>query len=305
MGVAAAQNGCSPPLRLRPLGMTGAVDQWVAFGEGLRHMVGGMTAEARKPGSRKQRQATPRERARSAMSLFRRAAQEYGSSLNPELFARRLEVIFTDNDKQKLRMRRLIGEQSGEINEADFEWYDSQLDKSEKADIKWFLELLKKSMYETESKNPGYTGYLPPSQPADTSQPGMGDDLNTEVKKARTEVVRRGRDDFDTEVKKAKAENLARAGASAALQLATYEALVKNVDLFNPELPPDERLTRARRLLGAYDRLRRANPDFKDSNAQLTEARRIQKAAHREHHKATREDGSAVRRGRPRKAALG
>jgi hypothetical protein len=110
----------------------------------------------------------------------------------------------------------------------------------------------------------------PPSSPADTPQPeGMGDD------------------DLNTKVKKAKAENLARAKPrpkrrSSTHQLANYRALVQNVDLENPALSVAEQRRRANRLLTAYDRLRDVRPNFKDSNPQLTAARRIKKAAHRE-----------------------
>jgi len=81
--------------------------------------------------------------------------------------------------------------------------------------------------------------------------------------------------------------------------------LVRYVDLANPKLAVDEQLRRARRLLTTYDRLRRVKPDFKDSNDQLTAARRIQKAAHRQRQRGARPDAdaSAVRRGRPPKAA--
>jgi hypothetical protein len=127
---------------------------------------------------------------------------------------------------------------------------------------------------------PVYTGDAPPSGTAEPSAaPGM-------------------RDDFDTEVKKAKAENLARAKPrskprSSMHQLANYRALVQNVDLLNPKLAPDERRRRANRLLTAYDRLREVRPRFRDRNAQLTEARRIKKAAHRERRRAS-ENGSPL-----------
>jgi hypothetical protein len=129
---------------------------------------------ARKPSTAQQRRPTARERARAAMSLFRRAAQEYGdeSILNPELFARRLEVIFTENDKHRRRLRQLVSARdSGEINEANFEWYDSQVAKSEKADVQWYLELFKKSAYGTESRKPGDTG---------EHEGTVGDEENTE-----------------------------------------------------------------------------------------------------------------------------
>lgn len=139
-----------------------------------------------------------------------------------------------------------------------------------------------------ESKKLGYTKKPSPSEADDASQLRMGKD-------------------FDIKVKEAKAENLARGkprSRPATLQLATYRALVKNVDLFNPKLPEAERLTRARRLLGAYDRLRDVRPNFRDSNAQLTEARRIKQAAHRQRQNEMRQ-GPPPRRGRPPKVANG
>jgi hypothetical protein len=75
------------------------------------------------------------------------------------------------------------------------------------------------------------------------------------------------RDDLNKKVKKAKAENLARGNARPSThQLATYRALVQNVDLLNPELSDDERLRRAKRLVQAYERLRARRPSFHDHN---------------------------------------
>jgi hypothetical protein len=118
---------------------------------------------------------------------------------------------------------------------------------------------------------------VPPSQPADTTQqPGM-------------------RNGFEIAAKEAKAERTA--AAQVVTRLANYQFLARTVDLENPKLAADERLRRARRLLTAYERLLRAKPDLKDSNAQLTAARRIKQAAHR-----AMRPGPAVR-GRPPKAA--
>jgi tetratricopeptide (TPR) repeat protein len=105
-----------------------------------------------------------------------------------------------------------------------------------------------------ENKEPGYTRDTRPFGFADTSQKRMGDDLNIKVKKA-------------------KAENLARAKSRPSThQLATYRALVRNVDLLNPKLPESERLTRARRLVRAYHRVRECRPKFHDRNEQLQAA---------------------------------
>jgi hypothetical protein len=113
-----------------------------------------------------------------------------------------------------------------------------------------------------------YTKNAPPSQPAETSQPGMRDDLHISLLAAR--------------------------------RLAAYEVLVRESNLTNPELAQGERVRRAGHLLLTYDRLREVRPDFKDTNDQLTAARRIQKAAYRERQRAKRGLGPAVR-GRPRK----
>jgi hypothetical protein len=132
-----------------------------------------------------------------------------------------------------------------------------------------------------ESKKPGYTKDAPPSRPDDASQEGMGEhDLNIAVKKA-------------------KAENLARVKPrpkrrSWRHQLANYKALVQNVDLENPALPLEEQRRRANRLLTAYVRVQNVKQGFTDSNIQLTAARRIQKAAHRERKKALANAASTV-----------
>jgi hypothetical protein len=96
------------------------------------------------------------------------------------------------------------------------------------------------------------TGEAPPSETAEPSAAsGMRDDLNTKVKKA-------------------KAENLARGNARPSThQLATYKALVQNVDLLNPDLAEDERLRRAKRLVKAYGRVRERRPQFHDKHKQL------------------------------------
>src|SRR5262249_23050648 len=87
-------------------------------------------------------------------------------------------------------------------------------------------------------------------------------------------------DDFNTVVKQAKAENLARAKPrstprSSTLQLATYQALVEKADLLNPELLEDERLTRARRLVRAFERVRERRTKFRDDGPKLRAARTI------------------------------
>jgi hypothetical protein len=77
--------------------------------------------------------------------------------------------------------------------------------------------------------------------------------------------------DLNTAVKKAKAENLARVKPRpSAHQLATYKALVKNVDLLNPELSEAERLRRANRLVRAYQRVHKRKPNFPASPEVLT-----------------------------------
>lgn len=67
---------------------------------------------------------------------------------------------------------------------------------------------------------------------------------------------------------------------------AGYEALLRQSDLSNPLLSDSERLRRAARLLKAYERLRKVDPDFRDNGEELRSARRIQKSAHRERQKA-------------------
>lgn len=117
-----------------------------------------------------------------------------------------------------------------------------------------------------KSNKPGYTVEPPPSPPADTSrQKGMREDFNIALAVER--------------------------------RLANYEMLARHVDLENPALGARERLTRAERLLTAYREVRRVNQDFKDSNVQLTAARRIQKAAYRQRQKAKHPPAP---RGRPR-----
>jgi hypothetical protein len=101
-----------------------------------------------------------------------------------------------------------------------------------------------------------YTGEAPPSETADTPpQLRMREDFNTAVKQARAQVFRRD------------ASELRLAAASAA-----YKAMLKNVDLLNARLPESERLTRARRLVRAYERLRKRNPAFEDHSKQLLAA---------------------------------
>jgi hypothetical protein len=84
---------------------------------------------------------------------------------------------------------------------------------------------------------------------------GVGDDLNTAVKKARAKVFRRD----------ASKQRLAAAAAA-------YKAMLKNIDLLNPRLSESERLTRARRLVRAYERLRKRKPAFEDHSKQLLAA---------------------------------
>jgi hypothetical protein len=98
------------------------------------------------------------------------------------------------------------------------------------------------------------TGAPPSSSPADTRQEGMRGDLNTKVKKAKAENLARGRSRPSTH------------------QLATYRALLQHVDLLNTELPADERLRRARRLVQAYGRVRARRPKFHDKHEQLRAA---------------------------------
>jgi hypothetical protein len=114
-----------------------------------------------------------------------------------------------------------------------------------------------------------YTDKTSPSSPAvDTSQQGMADELHRSVLAAR--------------------------------RLASYEVLARDSDLTNPKLPEAVKRQREGNLLSAYDRVQEIRPDFKDTNGQLTAARRIQKAAYRERQRAKRGLGPAVR-GRPRK----
>lgn len=106
----------------------------------------------------------------------------------------------------------------------------------------------------------------PPSQPADTSQPGMRDDFNTALKQRKAEAV---------------------APLAAALAVARYEVLARDVDLLNPRLAEDERLRRAERLLRAYTRLRKTNPEYRDTGEQLRAARRMHMADFRRRKRAT------------------
>jgi hypothetical protein len=126
-----------------------------------------------------------------------------------------------------------------------------------------------------ESKAPGYAGAPPPSEAAVTPPLRM-------------------RDDFDIAAQRAKAER------TAAGRLANYEFLAGTVDLENPALALAEQRRRAYLLLTAYDRVQEVKQGFKDSNTQLTAARRIKQAAHRERERAKRPPAP---RGRPRKAA--
>jgi hypothetical protein len=123
-------------------------------------------------------------------------------------------------------------------------------------DILELVEQLSDATTVDESKYSDYTGSGPSSEAAVT--PGAASGM---------------RDDFNTKVKKAKAENLARGNARpATLQLATYRALLRNVDLLNPELAEDEQLRRAKRLVKAYGRVRERRPNFHDKHKQLQAA---------------------------------
>jgi hypothetical protein len=102
-----------------------------------------------------------------------------------------------------------------------------------------------------------YAG-APPPRPAEHPQEGMGDDLNTKVKQAKAEILAL-----------AKPRPKPR---SSTLQLATYRALLQNVDLLNPDLGEDERRRRAKRLVKAYGRVRERRPRFHDRNEQLQAA---------------------------------
>jgi hypothetical protein len=105
-----------------------------------------------------------------------------------------------------------------------------------------------------EDKEPIYDGNDPPSEAAEPPPLRMRDDLNTAVKNARRQVFRRAR--------------------PAALA-AAFKAMVKNVDLLNPDLPADERLRRSRRLVRTYERVRKRNPKFHDDSPELRAARSI------------------------------
>jgi tetratricopeptide (TPR) repeat protein len=94
-----------------------------------------------------------------------------------------------------------------------------------------------------------YTIAAPPRGPADTSQHArMWDDLNIAVNAAVDE----------------RRHNL-KSALSSAMKLARTEALARLVDLDNPKLSKEERLTRARRLARSYQRRRAENPDFEPS----------------------------------------
>jgi len=110
-----------------------------------------------------------------------------------------------------------------------------------------------------------YTGAPPSSSPADTRQEGMRGDLNLAVKQAKAEAL---------------------APMAAAVAVARYEVLARHVDLLNPRLAEDERLRRAERLLKAYNRVRKASPDFRDTGEELRAARRIRMADFRERKRA-------------------
>ena len=106
------------------------------------------------------------------------------------------------------------------------------------------------------------------------------------------------RDDFAIAAKKARAER--RAAAQLTGRLANYQFLARTVDLENPALALSEQRRRAYLLLTAYERVQQVKEGFRDSNVQLTAARRIKSAARRERLRAKRPPAP---RGRPRKAA--
>lgn len=81
---------------------------------------------------------------------------------------------------------------------------------------------------------------------------------------------------------------------TTARMMAAYEVLVRDSDLTNPALVEDERLRRATRLLKTYNRLRKYDPDFHDSNDQLRAARRIERAHSRLNKKAKLQAGEAA-----------
>jgi tetratricopeptide (TPR) repeat protein len=116
-----------------------------------------------------------------------------------------------------------------------------------------------------ESKARPYTGNTPSPEAAVTPPLRMGDDLNIQVKQAQAEAL---------------------APMAAALALARYEVLARHVDLLNPRLTEDERLRRAERLVKAYERARKANPDFRDTGEELRAARRIRMADFRQRKRA-------------------
>jgi hypothetical protein len=95
-----------------------------------------------------------------------------------------------------------------------------------------------------------YTSAAPPSSPADTSTEGMRDDFNTDLAVSR------------------------------------YELLARRVDLLNPRLPKAVKLTRAERLLKAYKRLRKIDPDFDDRRPELVTARSIVNSANYQRRKS-------------------
>jgi hypothetical protein len=232
----------------------------------------GVTTKTRKS-------AIPYHRSSQVTVLSHKAALAELSRVNPELMAGHPELRYA-------RRWRLVNQEVYEQEtqqwiwktRLDFESGDSDIEElKDDDDVFIIFENINRLGLNVEI---GYTVQSPPSSPADTPKERMRDDLNTAVKKA-------------------KAENLAQVKLrprprSSRHQLANYRALVQHVDLLNPELSEDERRRRANRLLTAYDRLRDVRPNFRDSNAQLTEARRIKKAAHRERQKAKARGGPAA-----------
>jgi primosomal protein N'' len=91
-------------------------------------------------------------------------------------------------------------------------------------------------------------------------------------------------------IKKAKAEALRKAKPNlAAVRLsATYDVLVRDSDLSNPQLSEPERLRRAEHLVKTYKRLRKVDPDFHDDADQLRLARKMINKRQYERRKAKR-----------------
>lgn len=74
---------------------------------------------------------------------------------------------------------------------------------------------------------------------------------------------------------KTKLRGAANTELRAARLRATYELLVRDSDLANPELSNDERMSRAIHLRNTYDRLHKLVPSFHDDAEQLRLARKM------------------------------